>query len=826
MDIINKLTLKQLLTNKKRTLVTIMGIIISVAMFTAVTTFVTSFMKMMMLDVASYEGNWHVCYNDLDNSQIASLQNDDNYHDGVIYQDIDTLLIDQNQPLFASLNQLDNYQDNVELVKGTYPTNQNEIIISKYYQNSQLEIGDEISVKANAGDLADQYLQSEPMSTSDSLPIKTFKIVGIYQPNYLNQNSYFDCFYTAKHTNSKTTRLYITLNHVDKDIFEDSIATGKTIGVTSSNITYHHNLLYYYGISNNDNFNQTMYTVIGIVMIIIMIGSIGLIYNAFAISLNERSRYLGILSSIGATKKQKKQSVYFEGMIVGSIAIVLGVIAGIGGMAVTFSVINPILKSLGETTGFPLTISFTGILVAVIFAIITIFISSIIPARHASKISPIAAINNQQDIKIKKRNVKTSFITKKIFGFEGDLAMKNIKRNKNRYRITLISLIISSILFLTASGFTYYLKKSYDMTSSNVNYDGFIDVSSTSDELINELANLKNVSELAVSKQTYINLETNLNNINSDLIHFLEENNQILNNPFYLDFMIITYNQDYLNKNSDLNKLLDQHYLVNKTNNVKLNRKFKQTSILKEGLTNISGTSYDSEANLIDVTFDNLVFIDEYLLGQKPSENYDSLYLLVSNNNFEKLCSQYHLKNHTTIYYTSDNNEAVTKEINEIIEKYPEASAYNYNQGEELKQINQTILIINIFTYGFIVLIGLISIANIVNTISTSMALRTKEFSMLKSIGMTPRAFNKMIYFESLFYGIKTLIYSIPIGLFIMYLLYHNLTNVFDQPFTIPLNSFIILTIIIFIIVFTTLSFSSRKIKKLTIIDGLKNDNI
>lgn len=826
MDIINKLTLKQLLTNKKRTLVTIMGIIISVAMFTAVTTFVTSFMKMMILDISSYEGDWHVCYNDLDNSQITSLQNNDNYQSGILYHNIDTLLANQEQPSFASLNQLDNYQSNIELLKGNFPANQNEIIIPRYYQNNQLEIGDEITVKANAANLANQYIETETLPSSDSLPTKTFKIVGIYSPNYLNQNSYYDCFYTANSNTINTTKLYITLNHVNKSIFEDSINIGKSIGVNSSNITYHHNLLYYYGISNNDNFNQTMYTIIAIVMIIIMIGSVGLIYNAFAISLNERSRYLGILSSIGATKKQKKQSVYFEGLFVGSIAIVLGIIAGIGGMAVTFSVINPILKSLGETTGFPLTISFTGILVAVIFAIITIFISSIIPARHASKISPIAAINNQQDIKIKKRNIKTSFITKKIFGFEGDLAMKNIKRNKNRYRVTLVSLIISSILFLTASGFTYYLKESYDMTSRTINYDGYIHVNSTSAELINELSNLKNVSELAISKQTHANIDIDIDNINPDLISFLEENDQVLNNPFYLDFAVITYNQEYLDKTDGLNKLLDQHYLINKTNNIKLNRQFKQTSILKEGLTSISGTSYDSNANLINITFDNLMFSDLYLLGQTPSENYDSLYLLVNNENFEKICSQYQLNNQTSIYYTSDNNEAVIKEISEIIENYPEESVYSYNQSEELKQINQTILIINIFTYGFIILMGLISIANIINTLSTSMALRTKEFSMLKSIGMTPNAFTKMIYFESLFYGIKTLIYSIPIGLFIMYLLYHNLTNVFDRAFTIPINSFIILTVVIFIIVFTTLSFSSRKIKKLTIIDGLKNDNI
>lgn len=827
MGIINKLTLKQLLSNKKRTLVTIIGIIISVAMFTAVTTFVTSFMEMMKLDIASYEGSWHVAYKEVEPKQIDILKNKSDYKDSLLFQTIDTLLIDDNNPRFINLIQLDNYQDNLKLVKGDYPSNDNEIIISKYYQsnNQKIGIGDEITVKTKAGELADKYIETDQLVNSDKLATRTYKVVGIYNPNYLNRSSYFESFYTANSKEISSSSLYLTLNHVDRQIFENSSSIAKDAGIIKNNIEYHSNLLYYYGVSNNDNFNQSMLIVIGIVVAIIMIGSVGLIYNAFAISLNERSRYLGTLSSIGATKRQKKQSVYFEGLIVGSIAIILGIIAGIGGMAVTFNVINPILKDLGQEIGFPLTISFTGILIAIICAVITIFISSIIPARHASKISPIVAINNQQDSKIKSRNIKTSFITKKLFGFEGNLAMKNIKRNKNRYRVTLISLIISSVLFLTASGFTYYLKESFNMTSANINYDGNIYVNSNNQELLNELSNLKNVDQLAVAKQTSINLDVDLKNINPELISFLEENNEQINETFYLDLNLLSYDQNYLTKYPELNKQLQDHIIVNKTNNIKLNRKYKQLSILDNQLTNLKGTTFDRDGNNIEISLDNLFFSDETLLGQTSLEAYFSLNLLVNEKTFNQLSSLYNYSN-TMIYYTSSNNDALIKEINDLITKYPDETIHSYNLSEEAKQANQTILIINIFTYGFIILIGLISIANIINTISTSMALRTKEFSMLKSIGMTPKAFNKMIYFESLFYGLKTLVYSLPIGLIIMYFLYQNLTDVFDRPFSVPIPSFIILIIAIFTIVFTTLIFSSRKIKQLTIIDGLKNDNI
>lgn len=495
-------------------------------------------------------------------------------------------------------------------------------------------------------------------------------------------------------------------------------------------------------------------------------------------------------------------------------------------MAVTFKVINPILANLGQEIGFPLAISFKGILTAVICAIITIFISSIIPAYHASKISPIAAITNQQDTKIKVRNIKTSFLTRRIFGFEGDLAMKNIKRNKNRYRITLFSLIISSILFLTASGFTYYLKESYDMTSININYDGYININSQNQELINELAHLKNTTQIAVAKETSLNLETSLDNINPELLSFLTENEQNYGNTYFLDLNLVTYNQEYLDSIPNLNKELQNQILINKENNIKLNRKYKQTDILKENLDHLIGTTFNNNGDEIEITLNKIKYTNQYLLGQTPHETHYSLNLLVSNDTFNQLINQYQLNsNNTNIYYTSNNNEAVLKEIKEITDNYPEESLYSFNLSEDIKQANQLILIINIFTYGFIILIGLISIANIINTISTSMALRTKEFSMLKSIGMTPRAFNKMIYFESLFYGIKTLIYSLPLGFIIMYFLYENLAAIFERSFSVPINSFIIITIAIFVIVFTTLAFSSQKIKKLNIIDGLKNDN-
>ena len=96
-------------------------------------------------------------------------------------------------------------------------------------------------------------------------------------------------------------------------------------------------LLRYYGVTANDQLRMTLFSLAGIIMSVIIIGSVALIYNAFAISVSERARHLGMLSSVGATKKQKRNSVFFEGAVIGAISIPIGILAGIAGIGITFA---------------------------------------------------------------------------------------------------------------------------------------------------------------------------------------------------------------------------------------------------------------------------------------------------------------------------------------------------------------------------------------------------------------------------------------------------------------------------------------------------------
>ena len=138
----------------------------------------------------------------------------------------------------------------------------------------------------------------------------------------------------------------------------------------------------------------------------------------------------------------------------------------------------------------------------------------------------------------------------------------------------------------------------------------------------------------------------------------------------------------------------------------------------------------------------------------------------------------------------------------------------------------QQSLVINIFVFGFITLISLISLANIFNTVSTGLALRRREFAMLKSVGMSPASFRRMIRFESLFYGGKAVLYGLPAGFLVMFAMYMVLKRNFSTGFTVPWGGVIAGILLIFLMVGLTMFYAGRKLKEEHIVESLRDDLI
>lgn len=197
--------------------------------------------------------------------------------------------------------------------------------------------------------------------------------------------------------------------------------------------------------------------------------------------------------------------------------------------------------------------------------------------------------------------------------------------------------------------------------------------------------------------------------------------------------------------------------------------------------------------------------------------------IIVSEQVFDKLTNDTMSKDIQSRLNLNSTDPLATQQA---IEEMKERNIYVQNVYQNRQNSEQMIMLMSIFTYGFIALITLISIANIFNTISTSISLRKREFAMLKSVGMTPNGFNKMINYESVFYGIKSLLYGLPISIVIMYLIYRSMMSSFSYGFTLPWMSILCVIAAVFIIVSAAMLYSSSKVKKENIIDALKQENI
>lgn len=148
----------------------------------------------------------------------------------------------------------------------------------------------------------------------------------------------------------------------------------------------------------------------------------------------------------------------------------------------------------------------------------------------------------------------------------------------------------------------------------------------------------------------------------------------------------------------------------------------------------------------------------------------------------------------------------------------------DYTQDKETS--NAIVMIVNVFSYGFIILISLIVIANVFNTISTNILLRRQEFAMLKSVGMTKNSLNKMMNYECVFYGIKGLIFGMVMAVIATYAMFNIMSEGFNVGFYIPVQSIVVVVISIFIVVFASMIYTMKKIKKDNVIETLRNDNI
>lgn len=838
MNIINKLTLRHLKENKKRTVVTIIGIIISVAMITATCVSVTSLIHVFAQSEAYTGGNWHIELENADAGQIEKLeQNEDLQYVGVCKTlelgNQAAVRVDSGKKASVSVGDiLAGNRDYFSAMftasyQGKLPANENEIVVTREFLDKNglsWQIGDTVRVELGRRVVKDTTGALQQITgsyavgeTFESGGPASYTLVGIAEKSNFPSGSAV-LFRGLSQAEQSGGDVYLTAKTLDRGTL-DILKNALTKAGIAPDYNLHVELFRYnYIVLESDATMVTLLSFSSVIMIIIMIASVMLIYNAFGISVSERSRYLGMLASVGATKAQKRRSVYFEGAVLGAFGIPLGFLAGIGGMAVTFRVLDPVFAKSGlnyENTSFTLSFPWWIIPVIALLSIITIAISAYIPARRASRTTPIDALRQNTDVRVKAKKLRSPILVRKIFGYEGELAYKNMKRNGRKSRIITSSLALSIVLFLSVYSFCDMFSEATRLSAQNpYQVYAYVDLQDA-DRFREEVSALGNFDKMYSVNATYgMGLTTAKDNfVNGYDRMFSSEEGGF---PLYLCYV----------DDNDFNAMCEENGINPKpfykgNSMVVMNCMEHTSSAAKIFSDSIIGTTFSSTKDANDP-------LTGYTVGALvPYRSTSYVYNLAAPVYVMAFApvSAANLTGGYMIGFETTQHEAFSEDVQDILENGNYADSGVMDMVSSIEMMNSTTLIMQVFLYGFITLMALISVANIFNTVSTSIDLRRKEFAMLKSVGVAPKGFNRMLRFESLFYGLKALIFGLPLGLLCSYFMQQILASgPFDIAFYPDWRVYLGVTLAVFLIVGMSMWYATSKVKKDTIVETLKTE--
>lgn len=873
MNLLNKLTIKNLKLNKKRTVVTIIGIMLSVALINAVASIYYSGIKSLIKYETYEKGNFHTAFYNVPLNNIDIFENNRNIETINITKNIGYAKIDSKNEYkpYAfikaftkdSLNNL-----SVKLIDGRLPQNENEIVIPTHLKTNgrlvfnigdsiTLDIGKRVLFDGSELNQNDSYQKSDEDGTGESIvdtTSKTYKIVGIIERPATNIESYSAPGYTfityleenkisgvidvyARFSKDGVKNSYETIASilgVDAKLFkrvnnQESLSNEELeeylnqmdkakysdINVNSYLIALETNPISNSGIGS-------LSIVIGIIIGIILFTSIFCIKNSFDISITEKIKQYGMLRSIGATKKQIKRNVFYEATILGLIGIPLGLLLGFLASYLLIIISNYYLSgTFAEGLKLVFVFSSLAVLVSIILGIVTIYFSAFKSARRASKVSPIDSIRNSANIKINPKKIKSPKLIKSIFGMGGEISFKNLKRNKKKYRTTVISIVVSVFVFIALSGFMSIAFQQVDHELEISDFNISLSTTVTNTESYNkfiETTKLDNIEDYSVFRNSEISFTGNhYNKEYTDLLNLALDDNK----STYLSVVSIGEEQykKYvdslgLNYNEIKNKaiLIDKEYVSNYDKNNKLITKYIREFNFNKG--DIIDATIDDKDEKIEIEIGTISDIKPFGL-----KNIYGTMLVISDEMFDANFESDAL----TIYYKSNDANKLQDDLDDFLN----GEDYSVNNiNENVKEMKNLYALIGIFLYGFIIVISLIGITNIFNTITTNMELRKQEFAMLKSVGMTTKEFNRMVRLESLFMGIKSLLFGVPIGITLSYIIYHFLSKESGIPYKLPILAILIAVSVVFILISLIMKYGVSKINKQNTIETIRNENI
>ena len=949
MNLMKTLTLKNLKLNRKRTIVTIVGIILATALLSALVTLVSSFQYSIIEYQKQKGGDFHVKFSNVKMSELSEFKNNRNIEStfetmGMGFAKLDGCKNEDKPYAYVMATDEAGFERGCfKLIEGRMAKNEDEIVIPRHLKTNgriDIKVGDEITL--DVGKRYDSNTESvigencayehEAETLTDTVT-KSYKVVGIMERPGYGMEDYSAAGYTfvtysdelaaidngiKSEAGEADTTLTVYSRYTQKALRNKDAVTADIIGVdeklfakandSSVEMTAEESdrflkemedakydiyingfLISYECVFPIDGTFKALFTVAVVVALIIILTSVYCIKNSFNISITEKIRQYGMLASVGATRRQIKSSVKTEAAMLGVVGIPVGTMSGILASLVLVKVVNA-LSAGWLNFALSFHTSLPALILAVILSIATIYFSATGSARRAAKVTPLEAIRNTKEIKIKSAKLKTPAIIGRIWGIGGVISYKNIKRNNKKYRTTVTSIVICSVTFIVISYFMSMAFSMVGMSYASTDYNIGINMSYKKDVDIEKLSELVNSIEGVDDYLVGAGYDFDVDNPKytkeyGEYCRQLYDESEDVSQMFLItvldDKSYDKYASDAGIKNAAtgailVNKYTFDVYNENSSKYVKKEMelyKYKAGDTIECGYNVYDDASDDDNAvegdtesstddnNAVEgdtesSTEDNNGYVDEETINNGVRKTVDvtiagvtdkvpigykgysyTTLLFMNQKGFESLWADGKSGNELKPGYASysayvvaenadDYQDTFEKETEENPE-YSQISFYVSNLDKEMRDEKSLFTLLGVFAYGLIVVIALIGITNIINTLSTGMELRSREFATLRSIGMTDKQFAGMVRLESVFISVKALVIGVPLGILISYLLCVMMNRMDDaiiyEP---PYKAIILCIVVVIMLIYAIMKLSMTKLRHNNIIETIKNENL
>ncbi|MCP1184335.1 ABC transporter permease [Paenibacillus sp. 1781tsa1] len=847
------LTQKYLLGQKKRSILTIVGIILSVTLLTAIGTIGLSFRDKVVRQTVQEYGDYHVSFNGLPGEAVSKVVNNASVESaGIISREGYSVISKtsekekQENPFAAPYRYLNlkGYDADamnmlqVQLDSGRLPQNSHEIILSTWSLDrfaTKPKLGDSITLSlgertvASTGEIKSVHglgdfgwdldegfrPQKEREFTvvgfmktgSNASWSSSFIVPAItYEDNVnIDAGKNYFIYVKMKSMNQIQAKAEAIISSLKLDQVDQgsAVALDKDIQYKNIRIEYNNELLKLYGKSTYEGVNHSLLYAFAAIIIIIMGCTSAVIYNTFHISVLERTSQFGMLRCIGATPSQIRKLVLKEATILSLIAIPIGLLMGTVFMKLLFYNIS--FLALGFLNDMQMVISLPILIIAGVLGLLTVYLSAIGPARLAAKVSPLEAVHSSGSLNVENvTSVRKSKLLGKLLGIEGQFASRNIRRNKKRFRITAFSIVVSMILYIVFSGLAGLLGQTSQSGidySYSVIYEGpskRIDDSVYSDidklEAVEHAYPYYNHQVMAMFPKEKVNPK--YNELRPGM-YSVEEGEGYRTDNNYLE----SYGDNGLDAlKSKLTAGKIDKEKMNRENGVIVNQKLRMTT--EDGRQIVMDQTQFKVGDHIQVrsldfdekgrgytTLTVTGIVDQGLLSSNYNES-AVLEFITTPEVVEKVTGNDTYSRIFILAKTDISNKPITDYLKSLPQK---DAGYSYtDKVQQLAQAKNDATTAKIFLYGFIGVIVLIAFLNILNTVSTNLILRTKEFAVLKAIGMTQRNVGKMILLEGVLYGVYAAVYGSILGTVLSYGIHYLFKGSVDVGWAIPWSSIVL----------------------------------